>query len=128
MKSDIRNREDLMLLVQQFYIKLLSDPSISYIFTDVAKINLDEHFTILVDFWEGVLFGTYSYKRNAMQPHLILHQQTPLLKEHFVTWLKYFKETVDELFDGEKAFLAKQRAESIATIMQIKIAQLKQPV
>ena len=58
--------------------------------------------------------------------HLVLHQQSPLTKQHFVTWLRYFKESVDELFEGEKAFQAKERATSIATVMQIKISQLGQ--
>jgi len=56
---------------------------------------------------------------------MILHRQSPLKTHYFETWLRYFKATVDELFEGEKAFLAKQRATSIATVMQIKIAQLK---
>jgi hemoglobin len=47
-----------------------------------------------------------------------------LQKHHFDTWLRYFKATVDELFEGERAFLAKERATSIATVMQIKMAQL----
>jgi hemoglobin len=59
-----------------------------------------------------------------MQPHMNLHQKSPLEKHHFETWLGYFKQTVDELFEGEKAFLAKERATSIATVMQIKIKQL----
>ncbi len=125
MKKDIENREDLLLLVQQFYEKLLNDPSISYLFTDIVKIDLEEHLPVLVDFWDNVLFGSNTYHNNAMQPHLIMNQKSPLLREHFVTWLNYFKKTVDELFDGEKALLAKERATSIATIMQIKIAQLK---
>lgn len=127
MKKDIETREDLLELVRQFYVKLLNDPSISYLFTDVAKINLQEHLPVLVDFWDMILFGSNTYEKNAMQPHLAMHAQSPLSKEHFVTWLNYFRETVDELFDGEKAFLAKERATSIATIMQIKIAQLKVP-
>lgn len=127
MKKDIETREDLLLLVQQFYVKLLNDSSISYLFTEVAKINLDEHLPVLVDFWDMVLFGSNTYQKNAMLPHLTMHGQSPLLKQHFVTWITYFKETVDELFEGEKAFLAKERATSIATIMQIKIAQMKAP-
>ena len=35
-KKDITNREDLLLLVQEFYVKLLADDSINYLFTDVA--------------------------------------------------------------------------------------------
>jgi hemoglobin len=124
MKKDIESRQDIYQLVREFYSKLLSDTSIAYLFTDVAKINLDEHLPVLVDFWEMVLFQADTYKKNAMQPHMHLHKQSRLEKHHFDTWLRYFKSTVDELFEGEKAFLAKERAVSIATIMQIKIIEL----
>ncbi len=126
MKNDIRNREDLLQLVTLFYEKLLADDSISFLFTEVAKIDLGHHLPVLVDFWDNVLFQSDTYRKNAMQPHLALHQQSPLTKDHFVTWLRYFKESVDELFDGEKAFQAKERATSIATVMQIKISELGQ--
>ena len=125
MKKDISNREDLLKLLTLFYNRLLSDRSISYLFTDIAKIDLQHHLDILVNFWDSVLFQNDVYRKNAMQPHLILHQQSPLQKHHFETWLKYFNESVDELFEGEKAFLAKERALSIATVMQIKISQLR---
>lgn len=124
MKKDIISREDLLLLAIRFYEKLLSDSSISYLFTDVAKINLDHHLPVLVDFWDNILFGSDTYRRNAMKPHMDLHARSPILPHHFETWLSYFKETVDELFEGEKAFLAKERATSIATIMKIKVKQI----
>jgi hemoglobin len=50
-KKDIENREDLLLLMQEFYKKLLTDDSINYLFIDVAKIDLPHHLPILVDFW-----------------------------------------------------------------------------
>ncbi len=125
MKKDISKREDLLLLVTEFYKKLLADDSISYLFTEVAKIDLDHHLPVLVDFWESILFNSNTYQKNAMQPHLVLHQKSPLQKHHFDTWLNYFKQTVDELFEGEKAFIAKERATSIATVMHIKTIQLK---
>lgn len=121
MKKDIGSREDLFLLVKNFYNKLLSDDSISYLFTDVATINLEHHLQVLVDFWDNILFGSDTYRKNAMQPHLVLHKKSPLKKHHFETWLRYFKESVDELFEGNKAFIAKERAQNIATVMQIKL-------
>ena len=124
MKKDIADRKDLLKLLTLFYNKLLADRSISYLFTDIAKIDLPHHLDILVDFWDSVLSQKDVYRKNAMQPHLNLHQQSPLQKHHFQTWLKYFNESVDELFEGEKAFLAKERALSIATVMQIKVSQL----
>jgi hemoglobin len=108
MKKDIANRQDILLLVTRFYEKLLADPSISYLFTDVARIHLPHHFETLVDFWDHILFQNDVYRKNAMEPHLILHRKSPLNKQHFETWLKYFKETVDELFEGEKAFLQRK--------------------
>lgn len=123
MKKDIENRNDLLILVTKFYKKLLADNSISYLFTDVAKINPDHHFPILVDFWDSILFHSDTYRKNAMQPHMDLHQKSPLTKHHFDTWLRYFKESVDELFTGDNAFIIKERATSIATVMQIKTYQ-----
>ena len=123
-KKDIETREDLLLLMQEFYKKLLSDNSISYLFTDVAKISFEHHLMVLVDFWDSVLFQSDTYQKNAMQPHMVLHQKSSLTKQHFETWLGYFKETVDELFSGSNAFIIKERAISIATVMQIKISQL----
>jgi hemoglobin len=123
MKKDISSREDLLLLVSLFYKKLLADDGISYLFTDIAKISLDHHLPVLVDFWDSVLFQSDTYHKNALQPHIDLHKKSPLQARHFETWLGYFNETVDELFEGEKAFLAKERALSIATIMKIKFLQ-----
>jgi hemoglobin len=122
-KPDISNRQDLLFLMQQFYNKLLANPSISYLFTDIAKINLEHHLPVLVDFWDNILFESDSYRKNAMQPHMTLHAQSPIEDHHFETWLQYFKTTVDENFEGEKAFLAKERATSIATIMKIRVKQ-----
>jgi hemoglobin len=125
MKKDIESRDDLMQLMRSFYTKLLADESISYLFTDVAKIDLEHHLPVLVDFWDSVIFGSDTYHKNAMQPHLVLHGKSPLTKGHFATWLGYFKQSVDELFEGDNAFLIKQRADSVATVMQIKINQLR---
>ena len=124
MKKDISSREDLFLLVSTFYEKLLADVSISYLFTEIAKIKLDHHLPVLVDFWDSILFQSDTYHKNAMQPHINLHQKSPLQPQHFETWLRYFNETVDELFEGEKAFQAKEKALSIATVMKIKLMQL----
>ena len=123
-EKDIENREDLLLLIQEFYKKLLADDSISYLFTDVAKIDIALHFPVLVDFWDSVLFQSDTYRKNAMQPHMSLHQKSPLSTHHFETWLRYFKQTVDELFAGDNAFIIKERATSIATVMRFKTGQL----
>jgi hypothetical protein len=49
-----------------------------------------------------------------------------LKAEFFERWTALFTDTVDEMFAGEKASLAKQRAISIAVVMQIKITTIQQ--
>ena len=125
MKKDIANREDIDLLMNVFYTKLLEDNSINYIFNDLVKINMETHLPVIADFWESLLFNRNIYYNNPMKIHLDIQNKTPLLKHHFDTWLGYFNSTVDELFEGSMALKAKERALSIATVMQIKIAQQK---
>lgn len=121
MKKDIANRDDIILLVNSFYEKVKKDQVIGYIFNDVAKVNWEKHLPVMYDFWENVIFFTGSYTGNPMTAHKQLHQKVPLNAEHFQEWIKLFTQTVDELFEGDKAELTKQRAISIATVMQIKI-------
>lgn len=122
-KKDIENRKDIELLVDAFYKKVLKNETIGYIFNEVAKIELAKHMPLMYDFWETTLFHKAVYKGNPMEVHLDLNEKEPLKKGHFEQWLSMFNETVDEIFSGEKAELAKARALSIATVMQIKIHQ-----
>ena len=124
--SDIQNRADIDVLVRAFYDRLLHDDRISYLFEDVKGEHLEEHFVILCDFWDSVLFFTGQYKRNTMLKHLSLHDKHGLTTQHFQIWLGFFNETIDALFTGEKSKLAKERANSIAVIMQMKIKEIEQ--
>ena len=118
---DIQTREDLYLLVSEFYKKLLADDKINFIFTEVAKIDLEPHLWDLVDFWEQLLFDTGSYRKNVLQLHLDLNQKIKLSEEHFSIWLQHFNTTIDENFIGQIAENMKTRALSIATVMKIKM-------
>lgn len=119
--KDIEIREDIALLMREFYNRLLADPAISYIFTDVAKINLEAHLPHLTDFWELSVLHTGTYKKNVMQLHLDLNSKEKLTDTHFDVWLGHFNQSVDDLFSGSNAEKIKTRALSIATIMKIKI-------
>jgi hemoglobin len=120
---DIKGREDVQKLVDHFYARVLVDEKIGFIFTHIARINLEQHMPVMYDFWETTLFHSSAYKGNPIQVHLDLHKKSRLEKEHFDRWLQLFNATINELFEGEKAELAKTRALSIATVMQIKISQ-----
>lgn len=121
MKKDIENKKDIQLLIDTFYKKVKEDNTIGYIFTDIAKVNWEKHLPVMYNFWENTLFYTGSYDGNPMELHKHLHKLMPLTKEHFKQWITLFNKSVDELFKGKNANLAKQRAFSIATVMQVKI-------
>jgi hemoglobin len=122
MKKEIINKMDVHWLVDRFYDKVKEDKVVGYIFNDVMKVNWEKHLPVMYSFWENALFYTGGYEGNAMRKHININRVTPLQKKHFTRWLQLFNETVDEYFEGEKAALAKQRAYSIATLMQLKIA------
>ena len=122
MKNDIQDREDILLIMKEFYIKLLNDGIIKHFFDDIIQEDhLEQHLETITDFWNGILFNDTTYQKNAMQPHLLLNKTKPFKKEHFKTWLYHFNSSIDKNFKGEKAEMAKTRALSIATVMEIRI-------
>ncbi len=122
MKNDIATRADIELLVNSFYEKAKTDPVIGFFFTDVVKVNWEKHLPVMYSFWENIVFYTGGYNGNPMERHQHVHEKSPLTAAHFNRWLELFRETTDQLFAGEKAELIKQRAGSIATVMQIRFA------
>jgi hemoglobin len=121
-KKDILERKDIENMVNLFYEKIKKDDLIGYIFNDLVKVEWDKHLPVMYEFWEGVLFFTGGYTGNPMITHRKLNHVVKLTPDHFNRWLKLFIATINENFEGEKAELAKQRAMSIATVMQLKIA------
>jgi hemoglobin len=111
---DIRDRGDIADLVTEFYTRAFQDAALRPIFIDVAKMDREAHMPIMCDFWETVLFQAGKYGRNAFGVHLDLHQQEPLTPMHFQRWLDIWQTTVDDLFQGQKANLAKVQAGRIA--------------
>ena len=120
MKKDIESRSDVDALMRLFYSRAINDEIIGYIFTDVAKLDLEHHLPIIGDFWETLLFQTNNYSRHGRNPlevHGALAEKTPLEPQHFRRWLEIFNQSVDELFSGERAEFAKLRASAIANRM-----------
>ena len=81
--EDIQSRADLELIIKKFYEQLVVDKLVGFLFTEVVKLNLEEHLPKLVDFWEDQLFGSHNYKGNPMRVHMNLHKKSSLTKEHF---------------------------------------------
>jgi hemoglobin len=112
--DDIEDRSDCERLVRAFYTRALVDPVIGWIFTDIAKLDVEAHVPRIASFWETILLGAQSYGGGAFAPHVALHAQVGLRRGHFERWLWLWCTTVDELFAGERAELAKSHAVRVA--------------
>ena len=119
--SDIENRRDCERLVREFYGRALVDPIIGWIFVDVAKLDLDAHVPQITSFWETILLGARSYSGGAFRPHAALHARVRLRAGHFERWLALWASTVDDLFAGERAELAKAHAQRVAQAFQARL-------
>lgn len=116
--KDIATKIDIELLVNSFYEKLLQDPEMKVVFEGV---NFKNHVPQIVHFWSFVLLDEEGYKTNVFNKHLHL----PIKLNQFDIWLNTFTTTVNELFIGEKAELAKQRATVLTYTFKSKWERLK---
>jgi hemoglobin len=113
-RHDIETRADCEALVRAFYGRVLVDPVLGFLFTDVAKLDLEAHVPRITSFWETILLGAKSYDGGAFAPHASLHRQVPLRPGHFERWLFIWRMTVDERFAGPRAEEAKHHAGRVA--------------
>lgn len=121
-KQDIKNREDIRLLVISFYAKIRKDTVLGPIFNGIIT-DWEHHFGLLTDFWETQLFLKRKYFGNPVTAHQavddkVRHTITP---EHFGLWMNLWFATIDELFEGETAYIAKNRAQKMSTMLYLKI-------
>lgn len=119
---DIKSREEVSILVNTFYKKIRKDELLGPIFNGMIT-DWDTHLDLLIDFWETQLFMVKKYRGNPLEAHVKVDAFTNhnVEAKHFGVWLQYWFETIDELFKGEKAQLAKNRARNMNTFMQIEI-------
>lgn len=119
-KGDIENRTDLEKLLEAFYKKVFGDDLIRHYFTEVVPLNLKTHMPVIASFGNPFLLDGKAHRKNVIKIHLNAGEKSKVKKEHLDRRVKMFFETIDDLFEGAKASLAKQRADSIATMMNIK--------
>src|SRR4051812_14086495 len=117
MKRDIQTKEDIELMMREFYGSLLTDPEIKPVFDNT---DFEKHMPHIVAFWALVLLDEVGYTTNVFDKHVNL----PIKEEHFAIWLEHFERTVDSLFEGEKAELAKSRANLIAYTFKEKMKNM----
>jgi hemoglobin len=120
--KDIQSITDIQTLVNSFYGKVREDALLSPVFASkIPDEAWPAHLERMYAFWNAILFAEKGFDGNPMQKHMSL----PIEEKHFTQWLSLFNATIDENFSGPKADEARQRARSIAQIMNFKIATLR---
>lgn len=122
MVKDIVSREDLFIIVKSFYDDLLVSEKLGHFFIEFKDTDkLIPHLHTLVDFWDNTLFYSGAYKKNAIKPHMQIHDKKIMNVSHFDQWLLLFNKAVDSHYKGQNAETIKSRALSIATVMKLKL-------
>jgi hemoglobin len=126
-RSDIKNREDVHILVTTFYGKIRTDKVLGPIFNSIIT-DWESHFVLLTDFWETQLFLKRKYYGNPVTAHLEVDDKMnhTITSEHFGLWLNLWFATIDELYEGETAWIAKNRAQKMSTMLFLQIYQHRQ--
>lgn len=125
-KTDMNTREDVFLLVKTFYGKVRKDELLGSVFNGIIE-DWEEHFERLTDFWESNLFFRKKYHGDPLQKHIEVDQQVggTINEMHFGVWLNLWYQTIDELFEGEHANIAKNRARNMGTFIHLRIFEAR---
>lgn len=128
MKTDIRDRNDLKILVDAFYKRIRNDDELGPIFNKIVT-NWPEHLDKITNFWNQHIFGVQAYQGNPIQVHnkvdaFCNHQITA---HNFGTWLFYWIQTLDELYEGKNVDLLKFKARKMQTIFFVSMVKNRTP-
>lgn len=119
-KRDISSPEDIRLLVDTFYDRAKNEPTIGPVFMSHIA-DWETHLEKMYKFWGSILLGEHSYNGNPFGQHVPLKIDS----QHFSAWLVLFTQTVNDLFEGEKAAEALERAENIGRIFDSKLRMIR---
>lgn len=122
--TDITTRKDIEKLVDAFYAKIREDEVLGDIFNShIAPEQWPAHLVKLSDFWETNLFGIPKFKGNPSLKHIQVDRNLNygVTEHHFTHWLSLWFETIDQLFEGERAEKAKYAAQKMASGQYITI-------
>ncbi|WP_425235715.1 group III truncated hemoglobin [Ulvibacterium sp.] len=125
-KQDIQTRKDVHFLVRSFYDKIRAHETLGPIFNTIVT-DWEGHLDLLTDFWETQLFLKRKYYGNPVTAHQEVDAKMAqtVTSEHFGLWLNLWFETLDELFEGETTWIAKNRAQKMSTMLYMQIYQYR---
>jgi hemoglobin len=104
-------------LVRGFYARIRDDDLLGPIFNSRIQ-NWEPHLQRMCAFWSSVVLSSGIYHGQPMRMHLPL----PVEARHFDRWLDLFEQTARGLFSEQVAQYFMERAQRIATSLELGIA------
>jgi len=123
--QDLDSPEAIDAFVERFYARVLRDPLLAPLFTDVASIDLAVHLPRIKAYWHKMLLGYPGYERHMMARHRRLDEQHPLEAVHYERWLSLFEATLAEGAEGPVTQRARTLARRIARNMRRNLARTR---
>lgn len=120
---DLTGRDDVELLLRDFYGRVFADDLLRHVFVDVVQMDLEQHLPVIVGFWEKVLFNVGSYDGRVMDVHRRVHHRVPLTGKHFSRWLELWRESLDAGFSGPVTEQADAHARRMAAVFLLHLSK-----
>jgi hemoglobin len=114
---DVATGNDVGVLVRRFYRAAIPDPLLGPVFERFG-VDWAHHLPKLVAYWEHVLLGRPGLATNTIAVHGGVQAVAPFGPAQIGRWVELWEETVDELFVGPVADLAKSRAREVGRALR----------
>lgn len=115
--QDITCRQNIELLVNEFYNEVRKDATIGPVFDGIIGENWDTHLPKMYKFWSSMLLNENSYNGNPMAEHVKINQNSPFNEGMFDIWFTIWTATVNKYFQGPTADETIMRAKAIKQMM-----------
>ncbi len=114
-KKDLISREDIELVVNDFYSMLIKKANVGKFFTDGIS-SWEQHIEHMLDYWESRILLSKTYEKSVLPIHIDIDKRfgNTFEPKHFEEWLKYWHHCIDERFEGENASLTKDVGSKMA--------------
>ena len=121
-KKELNDEQDIATLIDSFYKKVLEHDRLAYFFTEAIH-NWSFHKQQFIKYWSSQILFTDSYEGTPLHRHVHIdqHFEKGFTRQHFDDWAALWQETVEELFVGDKAELAKECGVNMAKNIYLKM-------
>jgi len=120
-RVDLEPGEPVQRLVNTFYEAAKQDAVLGPVFNVIIGDDWSAHLPVMYTFWDSVVFGLGGYKGQAVGKHIEIDRRMRLEEAHFERWISLWNATVDRLYAGPNADLARTKANLMLQLIKFKV-------